>query len=73
MAVDARDIDMATTLASELDERDGVELSGKRRIYGDAPPSLQMEMAIDVAGDELGSAGALGGRHTSTLGAESFP
>jgi hypothetical protein len=59
---------MATAIARELDERRCVELRGKRRIYGNAPPGLQVEIAIGVNGNELGNAGALTSRDGSTLG-----
>jgi hypothetical protein len=59
---------MATAVTSELNERGGVELRGERCIYGNAPPRLQMEIAIDVEGDEFGGAGALNGRNVAALG-----
>lgn len=68
MPVDAWNIDMATAIARELDERSGVEFGRQRRIYGNAPPGPQMEIAIGVAGDELGYAGAFTSRNGSTLG-----
>jgi hypothetical protein len=68
MPVDAWNIDMATTIARELDKGSGVEFGGQRRIYGDAPPGLQMEIAVGVAGDELGYAVAFTSRDGSTLG-----
>ena len=69
MAIDARHIDVATTTAREFDQRCGVEFGGKRGIYGNAPPLLQMEVGIGVTGDELGCAGALSGRYGAALGA----
>ena len=68
MPVDARHVDVATATAGELDERRGVEFGRQRRIYGNAPPCLQMEVAIGVKGNELGDAGAFAGRDTAALG-----
>jgi len=59
---------VATATAGELDERRGVEFGRQRRIYGNAPPCLQMQIAIGVKGNELGNAGALTGRDTSAAG-----
>ena len=59
MPVDTRHVDVATATTGELDERRGVEFGRQRRIYGNAPPRLQMEVAIGVKGDELSDAGAL--------------
>ena len=72
MTVDAGYVDEAVTIAGKLDEGCCIELGGKREVYGDAPAGTQMEVTVDVAGDELGSALALGGRHIAASRPESF-
>jgi hypothetical protein len=70
MWVDARDVDLTTSAVREVDQGLGVELGGERCIYGNAPPLSQVEIAVSIAGDELGAAGAVTLRHTSSLGTE---
>ena len=72
MTVDAGYMDDAVTIAGQLDEGCCVELGGKGEVYGDAPTGTQMEVTVDVAGNELSRASALFLRHAAALRSESF-
>ena len=70
MTVDAGYIDGAAPMAGKLDEGCCVELGRKGEVYGDAPAGMQMEVTLDVAGDELGRALALDGRYIAAARSE---
>jgi hypothetical protein len=72
VTVDAGHIDGAVTIAGKLNEGRRIELGRKGEIYGNAPAGTQMEVTLDVAGDELGRAGALDGRHVAASRPESL-
>ena len=72
MPVDAGYMDRAVTIAGKLDEGSCIELGRKRKVYGDAPAGPQMEVPVDVAGDELSRADALDGRYVAASRPQSF-
>ena len=69
MWVDSWDVDLTTSAVRQVDQGLGVELGGQRCIYGNAPPLSQVKVAVGIACDELGAAGAFTLRHTSAPGA----
>ena len=68
--VDPWDVDLTTSAVRQVDQGLGIELGGQRCIYGNAPPLPQVEVAVGIAGDELGAAGAFTLRHTSAPGTQ---
>ena len=72
MSVDAWDVDLTTSAARQVDQGLGVELGRQCCIYGDAPAFPQVKVAVGIAGDELGTAGAFTLGHTSSLGTQDF-
>jgi len=72
MTVDAGYMDGAVTIAGKLDEGRCIELGRKGEVYGDTPAGTQMEVAVDVSGDELSCASALDGRHVAASRPERF-
>ena len=72
MWVDTWDVDLTTSAVRKVDQGLGVELGGQCCIYGNAPPLPQVEVAVRIACNELGTAGAVTLGHTSSLGPKDF-